>query len=181
MSSETSPQWEILANIRISFKVRRGRRGGSTGGGGHSSAPDRESLMQRSFWNAGSRAETEPTGTETRSLPPGSLSNTRKKKNHPSLHGQRRRHGDRFELQRSVTHMGGGGGTGDVCRRRGGEGWISTYSTVYSECIVKCVCRQVLLNYIFVCKTETDVSFFYGGTTGSEQRHLEMMSNCLSI
>lgn len=44
--------------------------------------------------------------------------------------------------------------------------------TVYSECIVTCVCRQVLLNYIFVCNVETTVSFFYGGTTGCEQSDL---------
>lgn len=47
--------------------------------------------------------------------------------------------------------------------------------TVYSECIVTCVCCQVLLNYIFVCNVETDVSFLYwggGGTTGSEQSDL---------
>lgn len=44
--------------------------------------------------------------------------------------------------------------------------------TVYSECIVKCVCCQVLLNYIFVCNVETNVSFFYEGTTGSEQSNL---------
>lgn len=44
--------------------------------------------------------------------------------------------------------------------------------TVYSECIVKCVCCQVLLNYIFVCNVETNVSFFYGRTTGSEQSNL---------
>lgn len=72
--------------------------------------------------------------------------------------------------------MGGGSRAGGE-----GEGWVSAYSTVYSECIVKCVCRQVLLNYIFVCKTETDVSFFYGGTTGSKQRILSTMSNCLSV
>lgn len=177
MSSETCPQREILANIGISFKVRRGGRRG----GGHSSAPDGESLC---------REVSEKRDQEQRQSRQGrrlgvshrDLSNTRKKKNHPSLHGQRRRHGDSFELQRSVTHMGEGGrwGGGRV-QEEGGEGWVSTYSTVYSECIVKCVCRQVLLNYIFVCKTETDVSFFYGGTTGSEQRHLEMMSNCLSI
>lgn len=41
--------------------------------------------------------------------------------------------------------------------------------TVYSECIVTCVCCQVLLNYIFVCNVETNVSFLYGGKTGSEQ------------
>lgn len=44
--------------------------------------------------------------------------------------------------------------------------------TVYSECIVTCVCCQVLLNYIFVCNVETNVSFLYGGTTGSEQSNL---------
>lgn len=44
--------------------------------------------------------------------------------------------------------------------------------TVYSECIVTCICCQVLLNYIFVCNVETDVSFLYGGTTGSEQSNL---------
>lgn len=35
--------------------------------------------------------------------------------------------------------------------------------TMYSECIVKCVFCQVLLNYIFVCNVE-NVSFFYGVT-----------------
>lgn len=44
--------------------------------------------------------------------------------------------------------------------------------TVYSECIVTCVCCQVLLNYIFVCNVETTVSFLYGGTTGCEQSDL---------
>lgn len=33
---------------------------------------------------------------------------------------------------------------------------------VYSECNVTCVCRQVLLNYIFVCNKETNVSLLYG-------------------
>lgn len=112
MSSETSPQREILANIGISFKVRQGRRGG-----GHSSAPDGESLC---------REVSEKRDQEQRQSRQGrrlgvshrDLSNTRKKKNHPSLHGQRRRHGDSFELQRSVTHMGEGG-RWVVCRRRG--------------------------------------------------------------
>lgn len=34
--------------------------------------------------------------------------------------------------------------------------------TMYSECIVTCVCCQVLLNYIFICNVETNVSFLYG-------------------
>lgn len=37
-----------------------------------------EKLNAEKFLKAGSRAETEPTGTETQSLPSGSLSNTRK-------------------------------------------------------------------------------------------------------
>ena len=44
--------------------------------------------------------------------------------------------------------------------------------TVLSECIVMCVCCQVLLNYIFVCNVETDVSFLYGGTTGRDTSDL---------
>ena len=44
--------------------------------------------------------------------------------------------------------------------------------TMYSECIVMCVCCQVLLNYIFVCTVETSVSLLYGGSTGSEKSDL---------
>lgn len=46
--------------------------------------------------------------------------------------------------------------------------------TMYSECIVTCVCCQVLLNYIFICNVETNVSFLYGGrgATGSEKSDL---------
>lgn len=33
---------------------------------------------------------------------------------------------------------------------------------MYSECNVTRVCRQVLLNYIFVCNVETNVSLLYG-------------------
>lgn len=166
MSWETSREWDTLANIRISFKVCPRRKAG-----GDAVLRLIEKLNAEKFLKLGSRAETEPTGTETHSLPSGSLSNTRKiivaSRTAPSPWRQ-------FELQRSVTCMGeerGGWGVGS-CAGGGGESWASTYSTVYSECIVKCVCRQVLLNYIFVCKMETDVSFFYGGTTGSEQRNL---------
>lgn len=58
-----------------------------------------------------------------------------------------------------------------LCAEGGDEGRISLY-TVYSECIVTCVCCQVLLNYIFVCNVETNVSFLYGGITGFEQSDL---------
>lgn len=60
--------------------------------------------MQGTLLRPGSRAETGPTGTETESLPPGSLSNTRKilvaSRTAPSPWRQ-------VELQRSVTQMGG--------------------------------------------------------------------------
>lgn len=45
----------------------------------------------------------------------------------------------------------------------GGEMREELQYTVYSECIVTCICCQVLLNYIFVCNVETDVSFFCTG------------------
>lgn len=127
---------------------------------------------------AGFRSEQRQTlrWTETESLPSGALSNTRKKKKKKNpipcftdpavtmaivsaLHGG--------QLQYYTYRRGG---VEAVCRRRRrGRGF---QYTVYSECIVTCVCCQVLLNYIFVCNVETDVSFLYGGTTGSEQSNL---------
>lgn len=119
------------------------------------------SLMQRSFWKLDQEQRQSRRGRRLR-VSHRDLCQTLVKSS--SLHGQRRHHDNSLNSS-AVLHIwersAGGGG-----------GWVSTYSTVYSECIVKCVCRQVLLNYIFVCKMETDVSFFYGGTTGSEQRNL---------
>lgn len=118
---------------------------------------------------AGIRAETDSRWTETESLPSGALSNTRKtipaSRTPPSPWQY-------FELYTgaicSITHMEEE--EWRLCAERGDEGGFQY--TVYSECIVTCVCCQVLLNYIFVCNVETDVSFLYGGTTGSEQSNL---------
>lgn len=89
------------------------------------------------------------------------------------LHGHRRHNGNSFSFTQGGQlqyYTYGRGGAEAVCRRRRqGRGFLYT---VYSECIVTCVCCQVLLNYIFVCNVETNVSFLYGGTTGSEQSDL---------
>lgn len=71
MSWETSREWDILANIRISFKVHLRREAG-----GDAALRLIEKLNAEKFLKPGSRAEAEPT--ETQSLPSGSLSNTRK-------------------------------------------------------------------------------------------------------
>lgn len=107
MPWETSREWEILTNIRISFKVHPRRKVASD-----TVLRLIEKLNAERFLKPGSRAETEPTGTETHSLPSGSLSNTRKiiiaSRTAASPWRQ-------FELQCSVTHMGERPGGRGVC------------------------------------------------------------------